>query len=411
MTRRGRRTGQFGSRRVRRGQMLLMFFFFLLAFLPLMALIVDFSLVRLVRRQMQSEVNTAALEGLRGKGLPLYDDNQLLLRRQRSQALRLEGSPPLELNLENRVDGDMVAGFYLGGGNHHEGTDSTDPDYPFDRADFTPDETGDSFLARRRRTDEAEAVPGTSSRREPVPLIFGHFRPPPIEQVQEHGVTVRAVAIAQARPAMIVGPAYPDLATPLSGAAPFAIDAAAWQVWNPAIHYLLVAEDEQSRLDPALESDEGESIAVVWLDVRRSLAVAHPLAIFLGDWVESAVPATGRHEYYLPLYDWVPSATGNDSVQLVVGFGGIAIERVGEQIQVTRLPQFVAPHNAAAVARNQWQEELRDYMTGLSEFQPLDATERETVLRELIGRAWSRAAEIGSEAGGLLAPALVRSID
>jgi len=60
----------------RQGTILIWFAIFLFALFPLAALIVDFGLVTLTRRQMQAAVNTAALEGLRFRDsvLSQWDD-------------------------------------------------------------------------------------------------------------------------------------------------------------------------------------------------------------------------------------------------------------------------------------------------------------------------------------------------
>ena len=71
----------------RRGQSLVLMFFVFVALIGVMALTLDFGFVLLARRQMQTGVNTAAKEGLRGQGLTDYDANDEELRRTNARIL------------------------------------------------------------------------------------------------------------------------------------------------------------------------------------------------------------------------------------------------------------------------------------------------------------------------------------
>ena len=81
----------------RRGQSLVLMFFVFVALIGVMALTLDFGFVLLARRQIQTGVNTAAKEGLRGKGLTDYDANDEELRRTNARVL-------LRLNYDDDFD-------------------------------------------------------------------------------------------------------------------------------------------------------------------------------------------------------------------------------------------------------------------------------------------------------------------
>ena len=93
----------------RGGQSLILMFFILIALVGVMALTLDFGFVLLARRQMQTGVNSAALEGLRGQGLPEYDNNDELVRRENARGL-LRLSYDDDLDLPNGNDTTVGAG-------------------------------------------------------------------------------------------------------------------------------------------------------------------------------------------------------------------------------------------------------------------------------------------------------------
>jgi hypothetical protein len=83
--------------RNRKGQSLILIFFVLIALAGVLALIFDYGFVLLTRRQMQTGVNSAALEGVRGEGTAAYDDNDQVLRRESARTL-------LRLNFDDDFD-------------------------------------------------------------------------------------------------------------------------------------------------------------------------------------------------------------------------------------------------------------------------------------------------------------------
>ena len=172
--------------------------------------------------------------------------------------------PNVQLNLGNAQAGDLVAGNFIPAVLPAE-------DATYARTDFTPQATaGDSFLARLRRTQDTHGnnrnaidnQAGISTSGKALPLLFGQGSliagadPTAGYSPRHHGITVRGTSIAQGLPARSVGPAYPDKIFPpvkpgdpefkgMRGAAPFALDSAAWTA-PPAGAWATVTVDAMS---------------------------------------------------------------------------------------------------------------------------------------------------------------------
>jgi hypothetical protein len=265
--------------------------------LAVAALAIDAGFARLTQRQMQTAVDAAALEGLRFRDasasnpdstrrmraariaslafdadMNLADDDQESQLFGAGPTIAFGGSvgdpslaasqymqssalgvykPSLQTNDANAQEGDMVAGSYVNQGPGFENAD-------YSRSDFSlPDaSTGQTsgaapaFLVRMRRTLNAQNPdaqqlddnPGISSAGPTVPFLFGRGSIMARSSANandltiQSGITVRATAIADARPALTVGPAYPDATFPLAdgssppiaGAAPFALQLSEW---------------------------------------------------------------------------------------------------------------------------------------------------------------------------------------
>jgi len=205
--------------------------------LPLMTLIVHLGMVTLTRRQMQTAVNSAAIEGLRGRDeLPetqrrervrdlvsaVFDDN---LNSDGGDALRLGAGPvigfddepsdislpgtdfkaartiksenisvydpDLKLNTADGRHGDMLNGQYIRDGRHQEnneyyrgdfllpGDDASHPYsmyFPLDHGEYDSGIGDDAFLVRLRRTDNPDSldkVSDVSSSDDTIPFLFG----------------------------------------------------------------------------------------------------------------------------------------------------------------------------------------------------------------------------------------------
>ncbi len=207
----------------------------------------------------------------------------------------------------------MVRGAYDGTKSHRE--DST-----YVREDLDVNGVG-AFLVRLRRSREAN-IPGVSSSGPTTPLMFGRATMIPTEAnangwaPRRDGVTVRATAIADARPARRIGPQQ---------AAPYAITLSFWD-------FLLVtgsvgiARVADSFSAPAF----GVAEAGRFVDNARAVGIdidAEPLGS--GGVVDGT--------YYVPIYGEVS--------RRVIGFGKVTVG-LGS---ITRQPPEIAP-NASAIA-------------------------------------------------------------
>ncbi len=273
---------QNGSRReAQQGVAFVLVILMMFGIMGMLALSVDMGLVLMTRTQMQTAVDTAALEGLRMRdasrddpyaqrdvdrrisasriarlvfdadgeistsdldgeyddnlGSPIFDVDPGALdgtnapgdlrRTVTARGPSLQGvgiyKPKLELNVDNEMHGDLVQGTYHG----------DDPNVRLSiegkryiRNDFEPvdtmresleDPVADAFLARMRRTNDfigLDNIDGVSSAGPPLSLMFGNGGlvpggdPRRGYSYRHHGITIRATAIAQARPVLTVGP-------------------------------------------------------------------------------------------------------------------------------------------------------------------------------------------------------------
>lgn len=273
-------TGRRTQRDSEQGVALVLVAMLMFAVMAMMALTVDIGLVLMTRTQMQTAVDTAALEGLRqrdaGREEPylvrdtrrrlsaslvarlVYDSDGVITDEFLEQddtlgagpvfditPARIQGAgagslgssqrtgetptlnsigvykPAMQLNLDNERHGDMVQGKFIG------------DDFPllrstegrrYFRSDFRPvneipgslsDPTSDAFLVRMRRTNDflgLDNIQGVSSAGPAVSMMFGHGglvpagKPNQQYSYRHHGITVRATAIARARPVLTVGP-------------------------------------------------------------------------------------------------------------------------------------------------------------------------------------------------------------
>lgn len=170
--------------------------------------------------------------------------DQLPVNQRVYKPVRHDLVPGLELNFANVASGDLVAGQFS--------TPSTAPqeDSSYTRSDFTPASqasasTANSFLVRMRRTNDFQNLDNVASQSSSGPslqFLFGRgslitsdaTNNPNNYSPRQHGVTVRATAIANAQNAMSVGPIYPPglilgLTSPIDGVTPFAMEQTFWE--------------------------------------------------------------------------------------------------------------------------------------------------------------------------------------
>lgn len=234
----------------RRGTVLVQFACFSFALLAIAGLAIDTGFVFLTQRQMNSAVDTIALEGLRNR-----DDGQEKWREKAQKMgiyldtfqassggpLRYGSGPTVDFsggidiagtdfkaaqtyqvgdskhlaaniqpNAANNPKGDMVSGTF---GNS-----------PFeDPPNTLAAKAGNSFQVQLRRAKDAP-IAGELSASAPVPYLFARatmVNP----DAKGKGVSVRAITVADARPVLSIGRNN----TSVSGVAPFALDRVVWE--------------------------------------------------------------------------------------------------------------------------------------------------------------------------------------
>lgn len=179
--------------RQRRGTVLILFVMLLFVFLGFCALIIDLGMARVAQRQMQSAVDTAALESFRHRDDPAAAATHA--NAMMSSVLgRARNSLQLRPNSENDQAGDIVQGTYGVGVTH---SDYSDEQADYSRRDFRlKGELHDGVLVRLRRTNETFANDDPNSSAGPaVPLLFG-LGTTVNSQQKLTGIPVRATAIA-----------------------------------------------------------------------------------------------------------------------------------------------------------------------------------------------------------------------
>lgn len=246
-----------------RGTVLVFSVFLLLIFFGIAALIMDLGNARVSQRQMQGATDYAAIQGLRGRDDPFtnarvdaqtavrqaFDDDLVLgvdaqgvtagrtpLFSPASSPGQLNapqsvvgfddyGDPVLELNdgtgsspTPNEPHGDMLAGFYDPSQRHDEGYDVVNP---YNRDDFTPHDptlpgpAPTSFLVRMRRTRDIfslDNLAGVSSAGPAFQFLFARgalMRQTGGYDPIADGMDIHAQSIADAQPALSVGPHRP----------------------------------------------------------------------------------------------------------------------------------------------------------------------------------------------------------
>ena len=360
----------------RRGTILVWFASFLFVLIPLMALIMHLGMVTLTRRQMQTAVNSAALEGLRVR------DDQSPSESERREPVRelvsvlynydlsSEDENPLKLNTTDLRHGDMVRGQYVRYGRHHENSDyyrgdilqssddSSHPyasEFPFDHDEYNTEIGDDAFLIRLRRTDETfESDLDVTSSDPPISFLFGMSantraeyerdalvtEPEALWDRRERGTIVRATAIAQAQPAYRAG--VRNEPSGLIGLLNIQMDIDLW---------LGVVEDEET-ITLVVGNDLSGQVQLISATETRLTRVTTvgeaPFVHTIG------TPLLGT-EGYVVLTDGTILNSEDDPIRRIVGFGLVtnaALTNGDTEISITRqLPQPVGLQNVSASVR------------------------------------------------------------
>ncbi len=270
-----------------------------------------------------------------------------------------------QLNLENLAHGDLVAGSFDDaalppGTTYREAADYT-------RADFTPATPGtgaaaEAFLVRMRRSHDPlglDNVPGVSSSGPSQPLLFSAGTFVRAEEgaaydPRRDGLTVRATAIAEARPALAAGFQGPDSTLDgvpdwrgvfvhrgATGTVGLALSVSGWTA---------LAAGPQ-----ALDVDGTGQITLGGSPVGRFFAVAPGDAASVGGIVPGPVAPSGSEVLLspIPAFAVIFSDDGGLPPGTIVGFGPVYASY--EPLDLTALAlerspvSRVAPGNASAV--------------------------------------------------------------
>jgi hypothetical protein len=289
-------------------------------------------------------------------------------------------NPDLQLNRGNEPEGDLVSGTFDAMQPPVENDDYTRLDFipgiAMSVSDCPDSEPGsppiadDAFLVRLRRTndfDGLDELAGVSSRGPALPLLFGRGAaigsdPDAEYSPRIHGLTVRATAIAQAYPALTVGPqvAVPGFAG--LGLAPFDIHL---ELAN------MLGEPQLATIEPldgtirwvgsvpcdSVEADNcGRFIGVPPSPV--SAGDLRLLAGTVGSCDPLAAPEANTVVGYAPVYDTI----GASATPRIIGFVHLAMAwpdcpGAPESIVLTMVGR-VAPANATAMLPNGWPIDL-----------------------------------------------------
>jgi hypothetical protein len=332
----------------------------LFAFLGIAALVTDVGFAILARRQMQGAVETASLEGLRGRDAPglvnadqtrrsfasllasnVFDDDlnpangdqlsfgagpvlpltggvpltiegggagdpsQLLASQSMPSEAQIRANPNsfvykpvLQSNVANTAAGDMASGTYASGDLLHQ--ESSD----YSRSDFTPGTGASAFLVRIRRSRETFAAgAGVASNGPELPYLFARGTLlSPVAKMK--GVTVRTTGIANARAATTIGTASTAGTDLVDGLASFAVERSTWNA-----NFGKVVKVPLSAAGGIAQT----------LNSSGLLSVGFRIDSLSGG---SFVPATAN-AIYVPLFDVM---TDQSTVQnVVVAFGRIVV--------------------------------------------------------------------------------------
>lgn len=433
----------------REGSTLLLFAMLTFALLAVAALVIDVGFVLLARRQMQTAVNTAALEGLRdfegngretasqlagavfvdpqgeitlgagptvmfqnGKPMGNFYASRLITKNNLGKYLpqRANGEVGLETNTANVPQGDLVKGNHLASGDHTE-------DANYVRGDFEPNSSGDAFLARMRRTGE-EPQDGSVTSGPPLPFLFGRGtlmlrqgngslgagdNVDGAAQV-ERGTLVRATAIAQARPALSAGPTISpaeginmalagDLNSSLPGTAPLRVDVSFWQGGGTTAAW-----------DGSTFSSAGKTVGYFIARPGDIHAGGVPV-VSVGQYLtpSTVVPTLTTSDQYLPLHTTV--VLGNENVDLIVGFARVSITFDGTVLTLTCDPAIASTNAVASLT-----QPIRKNIENAAPIANLSQDELNAVVNQLFTFNQTLRNPTNPQTIGLRVPALIRSI-
>lgn len=399
--------------------MWVLFVLLIWGFLGIAALVVDWGYVTLSRIQMQNAAEMAAIEGLRlrdanpdqtqsdfdrreaasklvswtfdddfletssdalqfgaGPDITLSGGSEAL---NANQGLSLDAvpvyKPTLEHNLGvdeegapvgNEAHGDMVSGTF-------DPAEKASETPQYSRTDFSPADPSSSpeanaFLVRLRRTNDPEGkdnLDNESSSGPTLPLLagLGSMIQGDPEGIRFTGFTVRATAIADARPVRQVGP--PSEFPTVLGTTPYTYERSSWNSLTDGLHSGTVDASGALTVNSTVIGQYSEPLFRIG---QEPVAQVPPSVFFYID------------DGYAPIVDDILGTTR------VVGFARMSLSgTIPGPVEITKVSQQVASENATTQAGADFSSLTSEELTKLFE----------------VNRA------LQAE-GALLAPALVR---
>ncbi|MBK6941905.1 MAG: hypothetical protein IPH13_17135 [Planctomycetes bacterium] len=264
------------------------------------AVVVDLGLASLEQQRMQDAADAAAIEGLRGgraegatfaavsmsafHALAPDADVEVVggegeWNANASLALTGRFVPQMQANAADAPHGDFVGGTYFANAAHTERSD-------YLRDDFAAGAGDRALLARLRRTLDPlglDAEDQVASRGPPLPFLFG--RAALIDSAdgtydpRRDGITVRATAVADGRPANAVHVSFGgagDLPV-----APFSVEFALWTATDVDAPILGLSSGTTARSVPSTPVlRAGDAVAAGGVVLTLPLGVAHVVPLF-----------------------------------------------------------------------------------------------------------------------------------
>ena len=338
--------------------------------------------------------------------------------------------PVLQLNQPNEAYGDQVSGRFCYESSPYVSEDaaygvpgvevcgsSQTAGGPYARNDFNPGVDDSAFLVRLRRSTEfrgadGQVEPDIASSGPSLPLVFGKGTmirgdsPDSAYSVRRDGLTVRATAIADTRPAQHVGLPQPQATPPLPGVLPMtladtfvqAIDSALVPAGCPVIVNVdgsFSAAAGGAARCPVAGTGVGRFVDALTDPARTRWALVSTIGLPRPAPVAVACARVTTLTGYGP----VSSGIAASAVNRVIGFAPIQLTRTGVcpaagapfTARIVRGPSMVAPANATAL--------LYDGI-------PLPATATTAELAELLDKHLSRNGRVNY--GPLLVPVVAR---
>jgi hypothetical protein len=355
------------------------------------ALVIDLGFARLTQAQMNSAVDSAALEGLRFRdsltdeerrqaaslmAALVFDDD---LDPTNGDALSFGAGPlvnfsdgialpdtdfraaetmsipdvpvydpDLQLNSGNDPAGDMVAGSYDPTRSHGEQSN-------YSRADFNPTAGTDAFLVRMRRTNETfDDSLGISSNAPPIPFLFGRGSVAGLD-AKANGIPVRSTSIAATTPAMSVGSAIRNGAVEVPGALPFVLRRSQWNAFGDGTSTLASVTAGGAIKLSGVTAIYGEGLVVTASGESTARAFGDPLIVDVpGDSANfvtqmlafAAHPSGGSVTGYVPIVGDLSSAVSDR----IIGFAYVdsLSDAGGGQFNLTKRAGRIVASNASA---------------------------------------------------------------